>query len=357
MNSGISQAGNTAWWDRQNFADRRPFLAARAGIASALRAWFADDWFIEVETPALQVSPGLEPHLRPFATRLHAPFDGSAREMYLHTSPEFAMKKLLAAGEEKIFQLARVFRDFEAGPTHHPEFTMLEWYRQAEGTDTMIRDAGAILSAAWDAVPEFLAGDGLRWQGKVCDPRAPVRVLTVADAFRDYAGIDVLATAPDPLAPDAARLRAAARDAGIALPENGDWEDLFFHIFLGRIEPHLGVGAPCALIDYPLSMAALAKVSPRDGRCADRVEIYVAGLELANGFNELTDPDEQRRRFEADAEKRKRLYGTDLPVDEDFLDALAAMPAAAGMAMGFDRLVMAATGAEHIDDVLWAPVA
>jgi lysyl-tRNA synthetase class 2 len=356
MNSRNSGSRETAWWGRDTFARRRPYLAARARVLAGLRGWFGQKGFTEVDTPVLQVSPGMEPHLRSFATRLQGPFEDAAQVMHLQTSPEFAMKKLLAAGEQRIFQIAHVFRDGERSATHHPEFSMLEWYRAGAGTDALIDDASALLRAAWAAVPEDLRGDGLRRQGKVCDPSAAPEVQTVADAFAQHAGIDLPATAPDPLAPDASALRRAARAAGMVLPDSGDWEDLFFHVFLAKIEPHLGLGAPTALVEWPLSMAALARVSDRDPRCADRVEIYVAGLELANGFNELTDAAEQRRRFDADRAKQQRLYGGAAPLDEDFLAALAHMPAAAGMAMGFDRLVMLATGAAAIEDVLWAPV-
>lgn len=339
------------------FAVRRPFLAVRGAITAATRAWFMDQGFAEVETPALQVSPGLEPHLKAFATDLEEPFDQGTRRLYLQTSPEFAMKKLLAAGCPRIFQLARVYRNGERSATHHPEFTMLEWYRAGETVDALIADAGALLRGAWNAVPAELRGDGLRWNGLRCDPLRPMQVLTVADAFARYAGIDLLATAPDPHRPDADLLRAAAARTGFMLPPTGDWEDVFFHIFLALIEPKLGVGAPTALIDYPISMAALARVSDKDSRVAERVEIYAAGLELANGFAELTDAAEQRRRFEADMDKKQRLYGVRYPIDEDFLAALAQMPEASGIALGFDRLVMLATGASTIDDVLWAPVA
>jgi lysyl-tRNA synthetase class 2 len=351
------------WWTADVFAARQPHLMARAAMTTALRGYFAGQGFVEVETPALQVSPGLEPHLRAFATQLTDPYGEPARPMYLHTSPEFAMKKLLAAGLPRIFQLAQVFRDGERSDTHHPAFAMVEWYRAGEPLTALIDDCGALLRAAWLAVPEALRGDpknggGLRWKGKACDPMRRPEVLSVADAFRRYAsGLDILATAPDPMKPDVERLRAAALYADIKLPDSGDWEDLFFHIFLEHIEPKLGVGAPTALIDYPLSMAALAKKSARDPRVADRVELYVAGLELANGFAELTDAAEQRRRFEADMEKKQRLYGMRYPLDEDFLAALAHMPEASGIALGFDRLVMLATGAEKIDDVIWAPVA
>ncbi|MFN4281002.1 MAG: EF-P lysine aminoacylase EpmA [Alphaproteobacteria bacterium] len=348
----------TPWWDKDAFAAKRPYLQARAAMTGALRGYFAAKDFLEVETPALQVSPGLEPHLQAFGTTLTDPYGGPARPMYLHTSPEFAMKKLLAAGLPRIFQIAPVFRDGERSDTHHPAFSMIEWYRAGEPLAALIDDCGALLRATWQAAPEDLRKGGLRWKGKACDPMRRPEVLTVAEAFRRHAqGLDILATAPDPTNPSVERLRDAATHAGLKLPESGDWEDLFFHIFLEHIEPKLGIGAPTALVDYPLSMAALAKKSARDPRVADRMELYVAGLELANGFAELTDAAEQRRRFEADMEKKQRLYGERYPLDEDFLAALAEMPDASGIALGFDRLVMLATGADKIDDVLWAPVA
>ncbi|HEU0071851.1 MAG TPA: EF-P lysine aminoacylase EpmA [Alphaproteobacteria bacterium] len=347
-----------AWWDKETFAAKRPYLEARAAMTASLRGYFTAKEFLEVETPALQVSPGLEPHLKAFKTQLTDPYGGEPRPMYLHTSPEFAMKKLLAAGLARIFQIAPTYRDGERSDTHHPAFAMLEWYRAGEPLSALIEDCGAILRATWQAVPEDLRKGGLRWNGKICDPMRRPEVLTVAEAFRRHcAGLDILATAPDPANPDAQRLRDAAAHAGLKLPDSDDWEDLFFHLFLEHIEPKLGVGAPTALVDYPLSMAALAKKSARDPRVADRVELYVAGLELANGFAELTDVAEQRRRFEADMDKKERLYGERYPIDEDFLAALEQMPEASGIALGFDRLVMLATGATKIDDVLWAPVA
>jgi elongation factor P--(R)-beta-lysine ligase len=319
----------------------------------ATRDFFAEAGFVEVDTPALQASPGLEPHLKAFATVTHDPNDGAARPLYLHTSPEFAMKKLLVAGLPRIWQLAHVFRDGERSPTHHPEFSMLEWYRAGAGYDDLMADCKALLRRAQAA-----AGVAeLSWNGHSADTRRPWQRLSVAEAFARRAGIDLLATAPDPAQPDAALLAAAAAKAGVAPHPGDDWETLFFRIFLERIEPYLGIGAPTILYDYPLALAALSRPKPDDPRLCERFELYVCGLELANAFGELTDPAEQRRRFLADQAKKQALYGETYPIDEDFLAALVSgLPACAGIALGFDRLVMLATGAGHIEDVLWAPV-
>ncbi len=341
----------TAWWRRDRFADRAPYLAARGAALRAVRRYFEAEGFVEVDTPALQISPGLEPHLRAFATTLDEP-GGDARRLYLHTSPEFAMKKLLAAGVPKLFQLTHAFRNGERSPTHHPEFTLLEWYRSGATYRELMRDCERLLVEVAEAV-------GRRdcvWRGRTADPRRRWNMETVAGVFADRCGIDILATAPDPERPSLELLAAAARALGIA-PHPGDvWEDLFFRIFLERIEPMLGIDAPTILADYPIAMAALARPKPEDPRVAERFEVYVAGLELANGFSELTDPVEQRRRFERDRTYRRALYGEAYPIDEDFLAALAAMPPSAGIALGFDRLVMLASGAGRIEDVLWAPV-
>ena len=329
------------WWRRDEFRRREANLAARSRILAAIRGFFARDGFVEVETPALQISPGMEPHLMAFSTELKEPGEGS-RPFHLHTSPEFAMKKLLAAGLPKIFQLARVFRNGERSRTHHPEFTMLEWYRAGADYRTLMDDCEVLLRAC---VPRY------SWNGRECDPAQPFERLSVAEAFVRHAGIDILA------ATSLETLAAAARPLGIAPHAGDEWDDLFFRIFLERIEPHLGIGAPTILYDYPIAMAALARAKPGDTRLAERFELYVCGLELANAFSELTDPAAQRARFVADQEKKRRLYGTTYPIDEDFLAALAHMPESAGIALGVDRLVMLATGATSIEEVLWAPVA
>jgi len=340
------------WWRPERFARKREFLAARGRIAAAVRSFFAARDFVEVETPALQVSPGLEPHLMAFETQIDEP-GVSPGTRYLHTSPEFAMKKLLVAGVPRLFQLARVFRNGERGATHHPEFTLLEWYRADASYRDLMADCEGLLRDALAAA----GGAAFRWQGKSADPGAPWQRLSVAEAFERWCGIDLLATAPDPEHPSLERLAAAARPLGIAPHEGDEWEDLFFRIFLARIEPELGIGAPTILYDYPISMAALARPKPEDPRLAERFEVYACGLELANAFGELTDAAEQRRRFQQDQAKKRARYGFAYPIDEDFLAALAqGMPPSAGIALGFDRLVMLATGAADIEDVLWAPV-
>lgn len=341
------------WWHPDAFARRRANLEVRGQATRALRSWFEGEGFVEVETPALQVSPGLEVHLRAFATDLVGPHPDDRRSLYLHTSPEFAMKKLLAAGVPRLFQFARVFRNGERSATHHPEFTMLEWYRAGAGYRDLMADCAALVRAACRAAGVTVVRRGQA----VCDPFADWEVLTVQDAFARHAGINLLATAPDPLRPDRDALAAECARIGIRTAPGDTWEDMFFRIALERIEPVLGFGRPTFLTDYPASMAALARAKPDDPRVAERFELYMCGVELANAFGELTDPVLQRARFEADMAEKQRLYGERYPLDEAFLEALALMPDSAGIALGFDRLVMLMTGADRIDDVLWAPVA
>lgn len=342
------------WWRPDAFARRRANLRARAAIRREIRAFFDGQGFLEVETPALQVSPGMEPHIKAFETEIQGPNPDDRRRLYLHTSPEFSMKKLLVAGEERIYQLAPVYRNGERSPTHSPEFTMLEWYRAGASYRDLIEDCRGLVAAAARAA----GASRLSARGGTCDPFGEWEVLTVADAFERHAGIDLLATAPDPAAPDAALLAREAERIGIR-PHPGDtWEDLFFRVALERIEPFLGFGRPTVLAEYPVSMAALSRPKPGDPRLAERFELYACGVELANAFGELTDPAVQRQRFEADMDLKERLYGDRYPVDEDFLAALEhGMPESAGIALGFDRLVMLCTGAAGIDEVLWAPVA
>jgi len=338
------------WWTPENHADRRPLLIQRGRLKTAIRAHFEAQGFTEVECGALVVSPGNETHLHAFETRLTG-LDGESRPLYLHTSPEFAAKKLLAAGETKIFDFARVFRNRERGRLHAPEFTMLEWYRAQQEYRAVIDDSLALLKLAADVV-----GDHLRYRGAECDPHAEAEWLTVAEAFTHFAGIDLLATLSPAGEGDAVALRARARRGGVDVSDQDDWSDMFSKILTLRVEPRLGLERPCVLCEYPTCEAALARVSPRDARVAERFELYACGVELANGFGELTDPVQQRSRFESAMTKKEKLYGQRYPLDEDFLAALAHMPPASGVALGFDRLVMLATGAPNIHDVLWTPL-
>jgi lysyl-tRNA synthetase class 2 len=339
------------WWTPETHADRRPLLIQRGAIKARIRGHFEGLGFTEVECGALVVSPGNETHLHAFETRITGP-DAVSESLYLHTSPEFAAKKLLAAGEEKIFDFARVFRNRERGRLHAPEFTMLEWYRVREDYTRVIQDSLALLSLAADVAGTKV----LRHRDAACDPRADADWLTLADAFTHLAGIDLMATLSPEGIGDTTALRARARRGGIDVADNDDWSDMFSKILTLRIEPRLGMERPCILYEYPVCEAALARVSPRDARVAERFELYACGVELANGFGELTDPVQQRARFERDMAKKEDVYGLRYPLDEDLLAALSHMPPASGVALGFDRLVMLVTGAPNIDAVLWTPL-
>ncbi|MDR3375803.1 MAG: EF-P lysine aminoacylase EpmA [Ancalomicrobiaceae bacterium] len=341
-----------SWWDRGIHADRRPFLEARGRIKTAIRSHFLGSDFTEVECPALQVSPGNEAHLHGFATDLIGP-DGVPQRRYLHTSPEFTMKKVIAAGETRIFEFARVFRNRERTALHHPEFTMLEWYRVGEPYEALMQDCTAFLMIA----AECAGSRSLRFRDRRCDPGAEPERLTVAGAFDRHAGIDLLATLDAAGGADVAALKVQAEAAGVRTAADDTWSDVFSRVLAEKVEPRLGDGCATILCEYPTHEAALARACRHDARVAERFELYACGVELANAFGELTDPVEQRARFEAEMDEKARVYGERYPIDEDFLAALVAMPEACGAALGFDRLVMLATGASRIEQVIWAPVA
>jgi elongation factor P--(R)-beta-lysine ligase len=305
------------WWAKARHADQKPFLEARAAILRAVRDWFAGQGFTEVEPGMLVASPGAETHIDAFESTQE---NGEVR--YLHTSPEFAMKKLLAAGEARIFYLGKSWRRGETGPLHAPEFTMLEWYRAGAPYEAIMDDCVEIARVAARAANAA----ALRWRDKSCDPFTAAERITVRQAFAELSPIE--------------------------LPSDGD---AFSAAIVKHIEPNLGDGALTLLTEYPISEAALARPCPHDGSVAERFELYACGVELANGFGELTDPVEQRHRLVAAMDEKQRRYGKRWPIDEDFLAALAHMPPSSGVALGFDRLVMLATGARHINDVLWTP--
>jgi lysyl-tRNA synthetase class 2 len=338
------------WWWAARHVDRRPFLAARNAVTKAIRAWFDEQGFMEVETGILQVSPGNETHLHAPRTELRDSA-GQGVTRYLRTSPEFAAKKLLAAGEEKIFEFARVFRDRERGDLHLPEFTMLEWYRASEPYEAVMADSIVVIAHAAQAT----GIGGFSFRGRTADPFAEPELLTVAAAFDRFAGIDLLATVRDGSGARAALAEAAG--GKVRIVEDDTWSDIFSKLLVEHIEPRLGQGQLTVLFEYPEPEAALARTKLSDPRVAERFEIYACGVELANGFGELTDAQEQRRRFTLAMDEKQRRYGERYPLDEDFLAAVAQMPQASGVALGFDRLVMLASGAAKIDQVVWTPPA
>ncbi len=325
-------------WHPASFAARLPFLRRRARLTAATRAFFTARGYTEVETPYAVAAPGEEVHLRPFATTLVGT-DGGAERRFLHTSPEFAMKRLLVAGAGPIFQLARVWRNNEGSDLHAPEFTMLEWYRPGADFVSLMDETESFLRAV---LPPQVTCRGITTRLDRFER------LTVAEAFARWTGADVLATAGD--------AAALAAGAGARLRAGEDWEDLFFRLLLERVEPNLGRECPTFLTHWPAAQAALARRDPADGRVAERFELFLCGIELANAYAELTDAAEQRARFMTDRARRAALYGAedDWPLDEDFLRALEhGLPPCAGIALGFDRLAMIASGAERVDQVMW----
>ncbi len=339
------------WWTPHVHADRRPRLLARNAIAADIRTWFAQHDFVEVDTAILQVSPGNEAHLSAFSTEAVAT-GGERRPLHLHTSPEFSCKKLLAAGERRIFSFGKVFRNRERGPLHSPEFTMVEWYRAGEPYETLMDDCAAFLRLAATRT----GASRFSFRGREADPFAAPERLTVRNAFSRHAGLDLMASIRPDGSTDRDILHAELSAAGIRTAPDDTWADLFSRVMVEKVEPNLGIGTATVLCEYPTAEAALARPTAHDPRVAERFELYCCGVELANGFGELTDAAEQRRRFEAEMDEKQRVYGERYPLDEDFLSALAIMPDASGVALGFDRLVLLATGARHIDEVIWTPV-
>lgn len=363
------------WWLCEKESIKSDFLKKRALIIKQIRRFFDERGFLEVETPALQICPGMEVHLKAFRTELVETFETEKREFYLHTSPEFAMKKLLVAGWDKIYQMAHVFRNEERSLHHHPEFTMLEWYQKGADYKEIMRQTEELVKSC----AETLGVRTLKNGNLENEIFVPWEYLSVQEAFLKYADVDILSTVipetPTPrlteklkgeaspenignLEPDPSLLRAQAEKTGIETSPNDRWEDIFFRIMLEKVEPRLGQTVPTVLYDYPVALGALAKKSETNPLVAERFEVYSCGVELGNAFTELTDAKEQRIRFEHDQKIKQELYGYTYPLDEDFLEALeAGLPPCAGIAVGVDRLVMLLLGADKIDDVLWTPVA
>jgi elongation factor P--(R)-beta-lysine ligase len=339
------------FWSEAQYAERRDWLLTRARVLTSVRRWFCARRFIEVQPAALQASPGNETHLHGFKTALVLP-DGSPHDAYLHTSPEFAMKKLLTAGERQIFSLTGVFRNREQTALHAPEFVMLEWYRVHASLERVMEDCAAVIALA-----AHIAGAKVfAYRGRESSPFDPPERITVRDAFRRYADIDLYDSLSTSGHADTEAFAKHAADRGIRVAPDDDWSDIFSRVLTERVEPNLGMGRPTVLYAYPVGEAALAQISADDRRVAERFEFYCCGVELANAFHELRDPIEQRQRFASSMEKQQRIFGASNPIDEDLLAALADMPDASGAALGFDRLIMLATGAKRIESVQWTPV-
>jgi lysyl-tRNA synthetase class 2 len=313
---------------------RLDVLAARARVLAAIRGFFAEAGVLEVETPALSFAGSTDPALASLSTTYTGPAAPAGATLWLQTSPEFAMKRLLAAGSGPIWQLCKVFRDGERGSRHNPEFSLLEWYRPGVSMHDLVDEVVALLQ-------RVLGGD-------LCEER-----LTYAQAFERRVAVD-------PLGATIETLQAAALQAGIAgaeclrLADRDAWLDL---LMTHCIEPGLGANGITVVHDYPASQAALARLRADDPRVAERFEVYVRGVELANGFHELADAAEQRLRFAADNVTRRSAGLPEVPADQRLLAALeAGLPDCCGVALGVDRLVMLATGAQRIDEVVAFPL-
>ncbi len=342
------------WWKPDIYLKNQNNRLARLTVFKTIRSFFENEDFLEVDTPALQISPGLEVHLKAFQTHFDNPL-GDVETFYLHTSPEFTMKKLITAGLPRIFQICKTYRNEGISQTHLPEFTMLEWYRQGENYTKIMDDTEKIVRLCTKAcgVKELKRGN------RRCNPFKKWQKLTVSEAFQKYVGIDIMATIPDKssLEPNPKKLRSEAEKIGIQCYDSDRWEDIFFRIMLNHIEDKLGDDVPTILYEYPTCLGALARQKPENPQVVERFEAYICGVELCNAFSELTDPEEQQKRFTYDMDMKQKLYGECYPIDSDFMDALTyGMPECAGNAIGVDRLIMLITGADKITDVQWAPV-
>lgn len=336
------------YWDKNKLKDKMPFLNARTIAKNAIREWFITQGFIEVETAQLQTSPGNEVHLLGLSTNWTAP-DLQNRELFFATSPEFSCKKLIAGGMEKIFEFARVFRNRDFSPLHSPEFTMLEWYRTNEDWNKVIDDTVQICKfAAKKNGAEYYSF------GKIRIPvNVPPQRLTLQEAFLQFADIDMLSTIATDGTTNRDEFARLSLLSGVNVDDDDNWSDIFTKILVAKIEPHLGVTAPTILCEYPLPEGALAQKCRHDPRVVERFELYICGVEIANGFGELIDSVEQRTRFENAMQQQKNIYGKAYPIDEELLEAIKYMPPTSGVALGFERLVMLISGARRINDVCW----
>jgi len=319
----------------------------RLEIIRQMRMWFYDCDFVEVDTPSAVISPDIEPHLNPVPVEFYNEH-GEKNNFYLHTSPEYAMKKLLGAGYEKIFQICHCFRNVEeSGNTHNPEFTMIEWYR-APGNYFEIMDD---LENLFKAIGKKINVSKLQHHDIAVELNTTWERIKIKDLWQKYLGVNL----DDYLTTKKMGELAAAHDLQVA--PSDDFTDLFYKIFLNEIEPKLGQTVPTIIYEYPAQMAALARLCSDDNRYAERFELYAAGLEVANCFGELTDTKEQLTRFENERAQREKMDKVVLPIDKELVSALEYVPSAAGIALGVDRMVMLLTGARNINEVIFNTVA
>lgn len=333
------------WWQPEIFLRKQGNLKMRMKLIKSMRDYFDSDGFVEVETPALQTMPCADMHIHGFKTEYFGPDMNKIKDYYLHTSPEFDMKKLLVAGLPKIYQICKVYRNGESTKLHSPEFALAEWYRSNTDYTAMMDDCVGLLRK----IAADLDIKAYTYGKNTCNPALNFNIITVLEAFDKYAEFDL-----SECLSDRNYFAQKARDIGVRVVDGDGWDDIFHAVMAEKIEPNLGMGAPTILCDYPASMACLSKAKADDPRFAERFELYVCGIELANAFTELTDAKEQRMRFEEEMAAKQNIYGFSYPIDEDFLKALEfGMPEASGVALGVDRLVMLACGADNIEDVLW----
>ncbi len=335
------------WMKRILDPRRKRNMKVRHQVESGIREFFLSHQFQETRTPLLVPCPGMEPHIRPFSIgNTSAP----QRVQFLPTSPEFAMKRLLVGGLERIFQICPAFRDEPPSTTHRPEFTLLEWYRAYAGYEEIMKDTEELFEFL---AVRFFGKPVLKFQNQEISVQTPWPRLRVRDLFLETVGVDLVrCNTREALASECDRLQ-------ISTQAEDTWDDLYFRVWLNLIEPTLPQNQAVFVTRYPASQAALSVIdSDPDGSLwARRFEVYAGGIELGNAFEELTDPVEQRRRFENDMKLREQIYGPSFPkspLDEGFLEALAeGMPPSGGIAMGVDRMVMLFADEFDIDFTVW----
>ena len=318
----------------------------RARVFKEIRRFFEKNDFIEIEAPVLTPYPTLDNNIHSIETQI-CDNTNCSYTMFLHTSPEHAMKKLLAAGARKIYFLGKVFRNRELTPLHNPEFTMVEWYRTSANYGHIQKDIENIIIAI---LQETHSTMHMEYRNNKKDLTRPRDRISMTDLFQEYAQLNLENCL------NLYGLQEAAQNIGIPFGKNEGWETLFFRIFIEKIEPHLGFPRPTFVVDYPAQLGLMAQRKENNSEWVERVELYIGGLELANGYSELVNPDEQRDRFIAELEKKQDEGYPHYPIDEELIESLnTGIPPCAGIALGVDRLIMLLTGKTNIHDVILFP--